>query len=52
MKVYVLLENNSMTDYEYCGVFSTEEKAQSRMDEIIKEVPKTENNLYIQEEEI
>lgn len=52
MKVYVVLEQNSYTDYEYCGVFKTKEQAKKRIEEIIKEHPSAKDKLYIQEENL
>lgn len=52
MKVYVLLESNSFTDYEFCGVFATREQAQLRLEEIVKELPRQRDSLYIEDYEI
>jgi hypothetical protein len=52
MKVYVVLESNEYTEYDYCGVYATQEKAEERIDEIVKEFPSAKDNLYFQEEEI
>lgn len=52
MKVYVLLINNSDSNDEYCGVYSTKEKAQKRLNEIIDDCPSTINRLIIEETDI
>jgi len=49
MKVYVLLES---TSYEFYGVYATRKQAQKRLDEIVKEIPRQEESLYIEEYEI
>jgi len=52
MKVYVILESTSYSDYEFCGVHATREQAQKRLDEIVKEIPRQKDNLYIEEYEL
>jgi hypothetical protein len=52
VKVYVVLEQNQYTDYEFCGVYTSEEKAQERINEIIKDNPGAEEGLYIEEIDI
>jgi len=49
MKIYVVLQSNRYTDYEFCGVYLTKEKAQQRVDQILKDNGKTEDGLYIEE---
>jgi len=49
MTVFVLLEMNSYTDYEFCGVFATRAQAQKRFDEIVEEIPRQRDSLYIEE---
>lgn len=51
MKVYVLLQENVYTDYEFCGIFSTREKAQQKIDDILAEYER-EEGLYIEEFEL
>ena len=52
MKVYILLESTSYSDYEFCGVYATREIAQKRLDEIVKEFPRQKDSLYIEEYEL
>lgn len=52
MKVFVVLEMNGHSDYNYCGVYSSNEKAEQRIEEIVKAFNKDSDNFYIQEEEI
>lgn len=52
MIVYILLESTISTDYEFCGVFATKEQAQARLNELIKEIPRLKDSLYIEEYEI
>jgi hypothetical protein len=52
MKVYIVLERNSNTDYDYCGVYKTQEQAEKRIQEIAKDCPPIKEALYIQEEEL
>jgi len=52
MIVYVVLERNRNTDFEYCGVYGTREQAENRIEELIKEFSLDINNLYIEEVEI
>ena len=52
MKVYVVLEQTSYSDYEFCGVHGTREQAQKRLNEVVKEIPRQKDNLYIEEYEM
>ncbi|WP_432402187.1 DUF7336 domain-containing protein [Wukongibacter sp. M2B1] len=52
MKVYVVLEINEHTEYEYCGVFGTGKQAEDRIEEIVKEHNVDKEQFYIEEEEI
>ena len=51
MIVYVVLEDNNYTEYDFCGVYATFEQANARIDEIVKDNGWHEENrgLYIQE---
>jgi hypothetical protein len=49
MEVQVVLEQDEYTDYNYCGVYGTKEKAQERIDEIVKDHLSAEERLYIQQ---
>ena len=52
MKVYVVLEQNECTDYNFCGVYKTKEEAEERINEIIKEHSNAIEKLYIEEYKI
>jgi hypothetical protein len=52
MKVYVVLEITKYTDYNYCGVYGTQEKAEQRINEIVKEFGTDRYSLYIEDVEI
>jgi hypothetical protein len=52
MKVYVVLEQIECTDCNYCGVYATEENANERISEIVKEFSVDVKKLYITEDEI
>ena len=52
MKVYVVLEQNECTDYNFCGVYKSKEKAEERISEIIKDHPNAIEKLYIEEYEV
>ena len=49
MKVYVVLQSNTYTEYEFCGVYATREKAQQRLEEILAEYNGSDDGLYIEE---
>jgi len=52
MKVYVVLQSNTYTEYEFCGVYATREKAQQRLEEILSETTNIDDGLYIEEYEL
>jgi hypothetical protein len=52
MKVFVVLEQNEYTHHDFCGVFNTKEKAEQKIDEIVKEFKVDMEKFYIDEIEI
>lgn len=51
MKVYVVLESNKYTEYDFCGVYATLEKAEIRINEIVETngIDREESGLYVEE---
>lgn len=49
MKVYVVLQINEYTEYEFCGVYGTREQAEKRISEIVSEHNVEFDSLYIEE---
>ena len=52
MKVYVILEQNEYTDYEFCGVYGTIEEVKVRIANLVNEFSIKEENLYWEEYEV
>jgi hypothetical protein len=52
MKVFIVLEQNENTDYEFCGVYGNREKAEKRIDEIVAEFKTDIEKFYIEEYEV
>jgi hypothetical protein len=52
MKVYVVLQITDYSEFEFCGVYSTEQKAQKRIDDIVFEFGVDPERLYIQPNEL
>jgi hypothetical protein len=52
MKVFVILQQNKYTDYEFCGVTLTREEAEEKINTIVDEFPVNNDEFYINEYEL
>jgi hypothetical protein len=52
MKVYIVLEDMGYNNFGFCGVYKTKEEAEARRTQIINENNLSDEDVYIQEEEL